>query len=52
MRDKERESCDEDASAPKRERKEKEEQEKGARRSSVPRFCINPMIDRTMVYNR
>ena len=45
------------ASASKHERKEEKEQEeeqKGekARRSSVPRSRVNPIIDRTAVYSR
>ena len=57
MRATKRESRNEDAaSALKRERKEEQGQEKRkkkpARRSSVPRFCINLMIDRTFAYNR
>jgi len=50
-----RESRDEDAaSASKRERKEEEEQKEKeeTKCSSVPRLCINPMIDRTIVYSR
>ena len=51
-----RKSRDEDTtSAHKRERKEEEEEEQEereeqARRSSVSRLCINPMIDRTVMY--
>ena len=59
MRATKRESRDEDAMSVskrggrrKRNKRRRRREKKRTRRSSVPRLCINPIIDRTIVHSR